>query len=111
MKLSDYEMLPKFPDRPDLTDIDGSPYTGKGCYLQFGEEYALSIITGSGSYSTESQPYEVAIFRNEAFCRVPGISNPDDDVVGYLTEEEVNGIILKLYTITGKEPVQCFREK
>ena len=37
---------------------------------------------------------------------LPGITNEDDTVRGYLTEAEVDAIIMKLYTITGTEPTQ-----
>lgn len=102
MKISQFEMRPKHLENPEM---------GSQCLLKFGEEYALSIITGGYAYCSESAPYEIAIFRNESFCRLPGISDPDDDVLGHQTEAQVNAIILKLHTLTGEKPVQCFQKR
>ena len=37
---------------------------------------------------------------------MPGITNEDDSVKGYLTEADVDTIIKKMYLITGKTPRQ-----
>jgi hypothetical protein len=37
---------------------------------------------------------------------MPGITDEDDTVKGYLTEADVGAIIKKMYLITGKTPRQ-----
>jgi hypothetical protein len=76
------------------------------CVLSFGDEYELSIISGQGAYSTETAPYEIAVIKHGDLTYMPGITDEDDTVKGYLTEAEVNTIIKKMYLITGKTPRQ-----
>ena len=93
LELSSFEMIErKFGD--------------KQCVLQFGDEYELSIITGKGAYGTENSPYEIAVIKHGNLVEMPGITNVDDTVKGYLTEADVGAIIKKMYLITGKSPVQ-----
>tara|TARA_B110000238_G_scaffold191347_1_gene225485 strand:+ start:885 stop:1181 length:297 start_codon:yes stop_codon:yes gene_type:complete len=74
--------------------------------LDFGK-YALSVITGQGAYGGSSGLYEIAIFENASgdFVQLPGIGFTNDDVIGHLSSSSVNGIIKKMFIITGKEPV------
>jgi hypothetical protein len=95
LELSSFEMIEK-------ADILGDYQ----CVLEFGDEYALSIISGQGAYSTETAPYEIAVFKNGDFTHMPGITDEDDTVKGYLTEADVSAIIKKMYLITGKSPIQ-----
>jgi len=77
------------------------------CVLAFGDEYELSIISGEGAYSTKDAPYEIGVFKNGDFVHMPGITDDGDTVKGYLTETEVNGIIKKMFLVSGfKNPVQ-----
>jgi hypothetical protein len=75
------------------------------CVLDFGD-YELSIISGDGAYSTKNAPFEIAVFKNGDFIKMPGITDEDDTVKGYLTESDVGVIIKKMYFLTGKSPVQ-----
>lgn len=93
MKLSDFK---KMETRP------GSFQT----VLRFGNQVELSVISGNGSYSSETAPYEIAVFRNGEFAQLPGITCPEDDVRGYLVEKDVDLVIKKLVTITRADPVQ-----
>ena len=68
--------------------------------LDFGR-YVLSIL--QERFSKEDL-YEIAIMDGENemnFVRLPGFGFQDDDVQRYLTQEAVEGIMLKLWTITG----------
>ena len=76
------------------------------CVLSFGDEYELSVISGQGAYSTEVSPYEIAVIKHGNITHMPGITDEDDTVKGYLTESDVDVIIKKMYLITGKTPVQ-----
>ena len=82
--------------------------TGTQTLLDFGK-YQLSVITGG--YGRAEAPYEIAVFAANdgvagAFVRLLGITGPDDDVRGYMTQEDVDAVLVKLYTITGQEPQQ-----
>jgi len=97
MKLADFKTMPR----------DGFPTTNQWV-LDFGK-YHLSVITG-GCGNAEA-PYEIAVFAANdgaagGFVQLPGITGPDDDVRGYMTADEVNATITKLYAITGQTPVQ-----
>lgn len=77
------------------------------CVLQFDDQHQLSIISGDGAYGGDKGLYEIAIFVNGEFGSLPGINeHVDDDVMGYLTEEQVSTIIKKMYFLTGKTPSQ-----
>jgi hypothetical protein len=89
-----------------LKNRDGSMSRAR---LDFGD-YELSVITGPGVNSGAPEKYEIAIFEGYEYVRLPGFGFRDSDVIGYLSEDEVNEIIKKLYTITGNYPVFEERE-
>ena len=95
LELKSFEMIEK-------ADILGDYQ----CVLEFGDEYALSIISGKGAYSTETAPYEIAVIYKGDLTPMPGITDEDDTVKGYLTEADVSAIIKKMYLLTGKTPRQ-----
>lgn len=95
LELSSFEMIEK-------VDHPGSYQ----CVLSFGDDYELSIISGKGAYGKKTAPYEIAVLKNDYFTHLPGITDEDDSVTGYLTESDVDAIIKKMYLITGKTPVQ-----
>ena len=96
LELSSFEMIENTAD-----------FLGKHqCVLSFGDEYELSIISGKGAYSTETAPYEIAVIKHGDLTHMPGITDEDDTVKGYLTEADVDLIIKKMYLITGKTPRQ-----
>jgi len=97
LSISDYEMAPK----------DGLD-EGTQVLLQMGP-YKLSVITGPGAYGGGAGFYEIGIFNQEdEFIKLPGIhKGQEDDVIGYLSKEDVDLIILKLYYASGgATPVQ-----
>lgn len=93
MNLSNFQMIKK---------ITRDTYQ---CVLEFNETTQLSIISGKGAYGNDDAPYEIAVFKNGDLTKMPGITD-NDTVRGYLTEDDVNAIITKLYILTGKEPFQ-----
>jgi len=98
MKLADFQFMPK-----GTTGI-----LGNQVILDFGK-YHLSVI--DDGYGSWDGLYEIAVFNADGgvasnFVRLPGITADDDDVLGHLTESAVDAIIMKLYTITGVNPVQ-----
>lgn len=98
MQLKDFEFISK-----RETGI-----SGKQIVLDFGQ-YHLSVI--DDGYGRDQGLFEIAIFNakdgvGSDFVRLPGISNPDDDVLGNLSEADVSAIIKKMYSITGTKPTQ-----
>lgn len=93
MKLKDFELL--------------ETCTPKGvqAILDFGQ-YELSIVQNEVSYGNKQGLYEIAVFKDDEQCELPGITNPGDTVKGFLTEADVDAIIYKLYTVTGTKAVQ-----
>ena len=76
---------------------------GKQIVLEFGNDYNLSII--NDGYGKDKGLYEIAVFKNGEFANIPGITE-HDEVNGFLTSDDVDAIITKMYTITGTEPRQ-----
>ena len=91
LELSSFKMLDK-------------EFGGEQCILSFGD-YELSVISGTGAYGTKNAPYEIAVFKSGNITAMLGITE-DDDVLGYLTSEQVDTIIKKMYFVTGVTPEQ-----
>ena len=72
--------------------------------LKFGDKYDLSIIKNESSYGNDMGLYEIAVFHNGDLHEMPGITEAGDSVKGYLTEENVMGIIKKMHLATGADP-------
>ena len=83
----------------------GQNRAGAQYLLEFGNQYQLSIITdGMGS---EDGLYEIGVVNMTAgeMCHLPGITNMDESVRGYLSASEVDAIIVKMTSLTGMTPV------
>ena len=93
MKLKDFKMLE--------TEMP----KGVQAILNFGE-YELSIVQNESSYGNKQGLYEIAVFKGNQQHELPGVTQPGDTVKGFLSEEDVNGILKKMYLITGKLPEQ-----
>ena len=98
MKLKNFQLL--------KTDLPN----GVQAVLDFGK-YHLSIVKSDFSYGGSKGLYEIGVFQSEDgvasdMVELPGITNEGDTVQGHLTEDEVDAIIYKMYTITGMEPTQ-----
>ena len=62
-------------------------------FMSFDNGYGISVISGYGSYSSKSEPYEVAVFKGDEICYSTHIT---DDVIGYQTEEGVTEIMKQI---------------
>lgn len=93
MKLADFDL------------IETKTPNGVQAILDFGK-YELSIIKNDCSYGGTRGLYEIAVFENSNMVELPGITAEGDTVKGFLTEQAVDAIIKKMYTITKKDPVQ-----
>ena len=102
MKLANFTWLTKQHQKSFATEAGGQ------IILDFGK-YHLSII--DDGYGSDKGLYEIAAFDAcdgvaGGLTELPGITAEGDTVKGWLTESDVDGIIMKLYTATGKEPRQ-----
>lgn len=61
--------------------------------IGFKNGYEASIITGKYTYTDKEHPYELAVLKNGELCYDTPITN---DVIGYLTEDEVGEILEKI---------------
>ena len=68
--------------------------------------YELSIIQNEMSYGGKQGLYEIAVFKGNYQVELPGITAQGDTVKGWLTESDIDAILLKMYTITGTEGKQ-----
>jgi hypothetical protein len=102
MKLADFKWMSKRDGR------DRTENCGRQIVLDFGK-YHLSII--DDGYGSDQNLLEIGAFDASdgvatGMIELPGITEDGDSVRGYLTETDVDIIITKLTTITGKEPTQ-----
>ena len=74
---------------------------GVRALVDFGK-YELSIICNEGSYGGKNGGtlYEIGVFKGNGMVELPGITEHGDTVKGFLTESDVEAIILKMQTIT-----------
>ena len=98
MQLKDFEMM--------STDLSN----GVQAILDFGK-YHLSIVKSDFSYGGTKGLYEIGVFSAKDgvathMTEMPGITAENDTVRGFLTEEDVNGIISKMFYATGTKPEQ-----
>ena len=70
--------------------------------INFGQ-YDLSIIKNDFSYGSKQGLYEIGVYEGQEQVELPGITEEGDTVKGFLTEENVMGIIVKMQSITGVE--------
>jgi hypothetical protein len=93
MKLKDFKLLE--------TDVP----KGVQAVLAF-DNYELSVIKNEVSYGNKQGLFEIAVFKDGEQKEMPGITNEGDTVKGWLTEDEVDAIIKKMYLLTGTTPRQ-----
>ena len=87
MKLKDFQLLE--------TDVP----KGVQAIVNFGK-YELSIIQNEASYGNKQGLFEIAVFKDNEQTELPGITQPGDTVKGFLTEADIDAILIKMYTIT-----------
>ena len=103
MQLADFKWITKRMSRHDPTENAGAQIV-----LDFGK-YHLSVI--DDGYGRENHLLEIGLFEAAdgvatSMTALPGITEENDSVKGYLTEVDVDCIIKKLYAITGTMPTQ-----
>ena len=66
-------------------------------------DYELSVVRHSGSYGNSNGLYEIAVFKGDDMVELPGITEEGDTVKGWLSEQDVTGIMKKMIAIGGPE--------
>ena len=77
---------------------------GIKAFVKYGK-YDLSIIKNEMSYGNDKELYEIAVYKGKDQVELPGITENGDTVKGFLSEKEVEGIMLKLHAVTGNDGV------
>ncbi len=67
-----------------------TPHFSTQASINFDNGYGVSVITGKGAYSSDAQPYEIAILHGDEIYYDSGIT---DDVIGYQTAEDVTNVM------------------
>jgi len=80
-------------------------FDGVQSIVKFGKDYELSIVKHSSSYGGTQGLYEIAVFFEGEQKEMSGITREGDTVRGFLTEQEVDGIMLKMMALTGEDGV------
>lgn len=75
------------------------PMFAKQAKMHFDNGYGVSVVTGKGAYSDESNPYEVAVLYKDELTYSTEIT---DDVIGYMTEDGVTEIMKKVQNLKSK---------
>ena len=78
---------------------------GVQAIVSFGD-YSLSIVKNDFSYGGDKGLYEIAVYQQDLQVELPGITQPGDTVKGFLTTDEVVGIVKKMHLISGVEAEQ-----
>ena len=68
-------------------------FGGQAAKHTFPNGYTASVITGGSSYSSDEEPYEIAVMYDGALCYDTPITN---DVLGYLSEEAANEVLQQI---------------
>ena len=78
-----------------FNDLEFKPWYGGGKHaiLYFDNDYGVCVLFGENYYSNGIDTYELAVLRHGLICYDTEITN---DVLGYLTKEEVTNVMLKL---------------
>jgi len=68
--------------------------------VNFGPDYKLSIV----EEQNVKGKFELAVFYKEHMVEMPGITDKGDSVTRFRTPEDVQCIMKKMFSITGKMP-------
>ena len=66
-------------------------------------DYELSVVRHSGSYGNSNGLYEIAVFKGDDMVEMPGITEEGDTVKGWLSEQDVTGIMKKMVAVGGPQ--------
>lgn len=84
----------------------GAGMGGTHARIDFENGYGASVITGRMFYTSPRKPYELAVFKDGSLCYDTPIT---DDVIGYLTEKEVNGYLNQIKQLPSKTKIITYK--
>lgn len=94
MKFEDIEWEIKFPELQKLNDpMFDNMRDAKCARIMFPNGYGVSLIFGEMFYSNGINTYELAVLNPNGITYTTPITN---DVLGYLTEDEVTSILQQI---------------
>ena len=72
--------------------------------VNFGPDYKLSIV----DEVNHTDRFELAVFYKDSMVEMPGITDNGDTVTRFRTVADIQLIMKKMYSITGKAPENNF---
>ena len=81
----------------EFTHLNEDYMTGKKARMYFNNKYGISVVSTTLSYGGKEGLYEIAVLDSEGdlVCNTP-VTN---DVIGYLTPEEVTEIMKQIQSL------------
>ena len=76
-----------------LTEVPAIYRRAKQAVLEFPNGYGVSVLFGSVFYSNGIDTYELGVLKDGHLCYTTSIT---DDVLGYITKDEVTEVMIKL---------------
>jgi hypothetical protein len=73
-------------------------FNGSRAAIKFRNGWGASIITGHNAYSSEENPYEVAVLRGDHIDYSHGIDN-NDDVFGHLNDADLLVLLSRIHAL------------
>ena len=87
----------------EIKDLDFKTHKsspdGKQAKVTFPNGYGASVITGEVFYTSETQPYEIAVLDDGSITYNTPVT---DDVCGFLTESAANDILKQISELPAK---------
>ena len=85
----------------EIKDLDFKPhhFSGTIAKAKFPNGYGASVITGEEFYTSETQPFEIAVLDDDGIAYDTPVT---DDVCGYLTESAANDILKQISELPAK---------
>ncbi len=80
-----------FKPHPNMSCLDDA--NAKQAVVHFANGYSASVISGYDFYTSDDEPYELAVLKNGRLCYDTPIT---DDVVGHLTEDGVTDLLQRI---------------
>jgi hypothetical protein len=79
----------------NFEQINDAPFmVGKKARMSFDNGYGVSVVSHTYSYGGKDGLYEIAVLDSEGELTYE--TSVTNDVIGYLTEEEVSGVMKKV---------------
>ena len=89
--------MKKFEDL-EFEQVNDAPYmVGKKSHMHFDNGYGVSVVSHSYSYGGKDGLFEIAVLDKDGNLTYD--TPVTNDVIGYLTEEEVSGVMKEVQSL------------